>query len=262
MDNDILKLENISFAYGDEIVLDDISMSFQRGKLIAITGPAGGGKSTLLKIAAGLIYPDTGKVYINNTDIHSIPRTALFRMRKEFAFVFQDAALLSNLTVYNNVALPLRYQYNPPEKEINKRVTEMLKIFDLEDEKNLLPAQLSMGQRKLASFARGLIIEPKLIFFDEPVTGIDAIAREKMINKILPMRDDPDVTVIVVSHNLEFIKSSADYIALLYNNRLFTYGRRDTILKTEDPIIKRILSIIIDEEAAIAEAVLGILTSR
>lgn len=262
MESDILKLENISIRYGNETILDNISMNFQRGRLIAITGPSGCGKSTLLKIAAGLIYPDTGQVFINGVDILNISRSLLLQMRREFAFVFQDAALLSNLTLYNNIALPLRYHYNPPEEEVYKKVTEMLRIFDLEDEKNNLPAHLSMGQRKLASFARGLIMEPNLIFFDEPVAGIDAIAREKMVNKILPLRDNPEITLIMVSHNLDFIKSSADYIALIYNNRLFSYGRRDEILKSRDPIIQRILSIIIDEEAAVAEEVLGILTGK
>jgi phospholipid/cholesterol/gamma-HCH transport system ATP-binding protein len=262
MESDLLKLENISIRFGNETILDNISMNFQRGRLIAITGPSGCGKSTLLKISAGLIYPDTGKVFINGVDILNVSRPVLFQMRREFAFVFQDSALLSNLTVYNNIALPLRYHYNPPEEEVDKKVTEMLRTFDLEDDKNNFPAQLSMGQRKLASFARGLIMEPTLIFFDEPVAGIDAIAREKMVNKILPLRDNPEITLIMVSHNLDFIKSSADYIALIYDNRLFSYGSRDEILKSRDPIIQRILSIIIDEEAAVAEEVLGILTGK
>ena len=262
MEENILEVKNISISYGDDIVLDNISMNFPRGKLIAITGPAGCGKSTLLKIAAGLIYPDGGSVYINGVDILNVPRSELFQMRKEFAFVFQDAALLSNISVYNNIALPLRYHYNPPEEEVKKKVTEMLMMFDLGNDRDLLPAQLSMGQRKLVSFARALVMEPKIIFFDEPVSGIDAIAREKMVNKILPLRDDPDVTVIMVSHNLEFIKSSADYIALLYNNRLFTYGKRDEILKSQDPILQRILSIIVDEQALVAEEVLDILMGR
>jgi phospholipid/cholesterol/gamma-HCH transport system ATP-binding protein len=262
MESDIVKLEQIGISYGKETVLDNITMRFPRGKLIAITGPAGCGKSTLLKIAAGLVYPDRGRVQINGKDIFSISRTELFQMRKEIAFVFQDAALLSNLTVYNNIALPLRYHFNPPEEELDRKVNEMLTMFDLKNEKNLFPAQLSFGQRKLVSFARGLIMEPKIIFFDEPVAGIDAIAREKMVNKILPLRDDPDVTAIMVSHNLDFIKSSADYIALMYNHRLFTYGKRDEILKSNDPILQRILSIIIDEEAAVAEEILGILTGH
>jgi phospholipid/cholesterol/gamma-HCH transport system ATP-binding protein len=262
METDIVQLEKISITYGTELVLDNISMSFPTGKLIAITGPAGCGKSTLLKIAAGLVYPDSGKVYVDGKDIFSLSRNELFQMRRNSAFVFQDAALLSNLTVYDNIALPLRYHFNPPQQELDKKVHEMIMMFDLRNEQNLRPAQLSMGQRKLVSFARGLVMEPELLFFDEPVAGIDAIAREKMVKKILPLRDDPEVTAIMVSHNLDFIKSSADYIALIYNHRLFTYGTRDEILKSRDPILQSILSIITDEEAAVAEEVLGILTGH
>jgi phospholipid/cholesterol/gamma-HCH transport system ATP-binding protein len=258
----VLKLEHISIRYGDEIIIDDISMEFPKGKLIAITGPSGCGKSTLLKIAAGLVYPDAGKVTIRDTDIFSIPRTSLFRMRKDFAFIFQDAALLSNLTVHDNIALPLRYHSNLSENEIHDKVIYMLQKFDLEDEKHHFPAELSMGQRKLVGFARGLILEPTLVFMDEPATGIDAIAREKIINTVIPLRDNPEITGILVSHNLDIIKNTADYIALMHNTRLFAYGRRDEILKSRDPIIQRILSIIIDEEAAVAEEVLGILTDR
>jgi phospholipid/cholesterol/gamma-HCH transport system ATP-binding protein len=262
MENDIVELDKISVSYGNELVIDDITMSFPRGKLIAITGPAGCGKSTLLKIAAGIVLPDRGKVSIDGKNIAGLSRNELFRLRRETAFVFQDAALLSNLTVFDNIALPLRYHFNPPEKELTAKVEEMLMMFDLGGERNILPARLSMGQRKLVSFARGLVMAPNLIFLDEPVSGIDAIAREKMVNKILPLRDDPNVTAIMVSHSLDFIKSSADYIALMYNHRLFTYGRRDDILKSRDPILQRILSIIIDEEAVVAEEVLGILTGR
>lgn len=260
MDEHILELKDISHTFEDETILNNISMKFPKGKLIAITGPSGCGKSTLLKISAGLISPDRGQVFIEGNNIFELSRTALFQMRKEFAFIFQDAALISNLTVYNNIALPLRHHYNPPEDEINRKVTGILKNVDLEDERDLLPAQLSMGQRKLASFARGLVLEPGLIFFDEPISGTDAITREKIINIILSLKDDPEITLILVSHNLDFIKNSADYIALIYENRLIAYDEKEEILRSTNPIIQRILSIIIDEEATVAEEILGILT--
>jgi len=258
--NSILELKNISIAFDQEKILDSISMSFPRGKLITITGPSGCGKSTLLRIAAGLLYPDEGEVIIDGTNIFTVSRSAIFRSRKDSAFVFQDAALISNLSVYENIALPLRYHYTLSEKEIEKRVMKVLEEFDLKEEKDLLPARLSFGQKKLVSFARGLIMKPRLLFFDEPVSGIDAIAREKMIGKIIPLRDDPNITLIMVSHNLEFIKNFSDYIALLYKKKLFAYGARNEILKSGDPILQRILSIIVDEEVAVAEEVLGILT--
>ena len=255
----IVKVVDVSKKFQNQPVLESINMDIPRGKLVAITGTSGCGKSTLLKIVAALIYPDNGKVYIENTDIFQLSRKKLFEFRKDFGFVFQDAALISNLTIFDNIALPLRYHYNLPENEINKQVNSILDEFGLSHLKNYLPAQLSMGQRKLISFVRAIIMKPKLLFLDEPVTGIDAIARQKMTEMILPLRDDPNITVIMVSHNLEFIKQSADYIALLHQNKLLAYDKRDEIIKSQDPIINRILSIIIDEEALIAEEVLDIL---
>jgi phospholipid/cholesterol/gamma-HCH transport system ATP-binding protein len=259
MENTVLELIDISLRFDKEIILDNISMTFPKGKLIAITGPSGCGKSTLLKITAGLVNPDSGKVLLNEVDITSISRQALFKMRKDIAFVFQDAALISNLSAFENIAFPLRHHYNPPETEINDKVSDVLNDFDLEAEKNLLPAQLSFGQRKMISFARGLILDPQLIFFDEPVSGVDVITREKITNRILPLKEDHDITVILVSHNIDFIKAYADYIGLINDGQLIAYGEKDEILKSEDRRIQRILSIIIDEEAVVAEEVLDIL---
>jgi len=260
MEESVIELKNISISYNRGIILNNISMGFPKGKLIAITGPSGCGKSTLLKIIAGLIYPDKGDVYIEGKNILNLTRQTLFQLRKRQAFVFQDSALISNLNVFDNIALPLRYHYHLNKEEVNTKVDNILENFDLKGVSYLLPAHLSIGQRKLAGFARGLIVEPEILFFDEPVTGIDAIAREKIIDKILPLRDNPNITAIMVSHNIDFIKSSCDYIALIYNNKLFAYGRKDEILKSKDPIIQGILSIIIDEEALVAEEIYGILS--
>jgi len=259
MEENIVEIKNIHHSYGEQVILNDISMSFPRGRLVTITGPSGCGKSTLLKIIAGLIHPNSGTVTIDGIDIFSTSRSKLFEMRKYSCFVFQDSALISNLNVFNNVALPLRYHYNLSEDEIERRVSDILKRCGIEGIRDALPAHLSIGQRKLVGFARGLVVEPKLIFLDEPVSGIDAVARKKMIDIIVTLRDDPEITLIVVSHNLDFIKEYADYIALLYDKNLIAYGKRDEILKSSNPILQSILSIIVDEETLVAEEVLGIL---
>ncbi|MBN2324896.1 MAG: ATP-binding cassette domain-containing protein [Spirochaetes bacterium] len=260
MNDPAVELKDVSLAFGNEPILTSISIRIPKGALVAITGPSGCGKSTLLKISAGLLHPDSGTVTIEGVDIFNVSRSTLYELRKSFAFVFQDGALISNLTLYNNLALPIRYHYRLSDEEIEKRVRAVLDDFGLYTERRLMPAQLSIGQRKLASFARGIIMEPRLIFVDEPVSGIDAITTQRMVGKLLPLRDDNKVTMVMVSHNLDFIKSSADYIALIYQNKLFAYGTRDDILKSEDPILQGILSIIVDEQAIVAEEVLEILS--
>ena len=259
MAENIIKIENVYKSYDDYNLLNNISMDIEKGKLVAITGPAGCGKSTLLKITAGLIEPDGGTVKINGVDIFRLSRKRLFQLRKNWGFVFQDSALISNLTIFHNIALPLRYHTELSEEEIEERVIKSLEEFGMEKERDNFPEKLSLGQRKMIAFARALITNPSLLFFDEPVTGIDTIAKEKIINMILPLRDNPEITVLMVSHNLDFIKTSADYIALLSDGFLFAYGERDEILKSRDPVIQRILSIIVDEESILAEEVLGIL---
>ncbi|MGQ9615514.1 MAG: ABC transporter ATP-binding protein [Spirochaetota bacterium] len=259
MEENIIEVKNIHHSFEEQVILNDISMSFPRGRLITITGPSGCGKSTLLKIIAGLIYPDRGSVTIEGIDVFSASRSKLFEMRKYFCFVFQDSALISNLNVFNNVALPLRYHHSLSEEEVEKRVLNILERCGIEGIRDALPAHLSLGQRKLVGFARGLVVEPRLIFLDEPVSGIDAIARKKMIDIIVPLRDDPEITLIVVSHNIDFIKEYADYIALLHDKNLIAYGKRDEILKSSNPILQSILSIIVDEGALVAKEVLGIL---
>lgn len=259
MEENIIEVKNIHHSYGEQVIINDISMSVPKGRLVTITGPSGSGKSTLLKIIAGLIYPDRGTVTIDGIDIFNAARSKLFEMRKYSCFVFQDSALISNLNVFNNVALPLRYHYSLPEAEIDKRVSDILERCGIEGIRDALPAHLSLGQRKLVGFARGLVVEPKLVFLDEPVSGIDAIARKKIIDIIVRLRDDPEITLVVVSHNLDFIKEYADYIALLYDKNIIAYGKRDEILKSSNPILQSILSIIVDEGALVAEEVLGIL---
>jgi phospholipid/cholesterol/gamma-HCH transport system ATP-binding protein len=255
-----MSIQDISFSYDKTCILESITMNIPSGRLVTITGPSGCGKSTLLKIMAGIIPPARGRVTVDGVDLFSLNRNALFTLRRSFGFVFQDAALISNLSVFNNIALPLRYHGGLSEAEIVDKVTETLMRFEMLRIRDHLPAHLSVGQRKLVAFARALIVRPSLIFFDEPVTGIDAIHREKMTEMILPLRDDPAVTLIMVSHNLEFIKAYADFIALIYRGKLFAYGERDEIMRSEDPILQRVLSIIIDEGEQLAEEVLGLLT--
>jgi phospholipid/cholesterol/gamma-HCH transport system ATP-binding protein len=256
----IIEIRNVRHSLGKNSVLDDVSLDIPRGRHIAITGLSGSGKTTLIKIIAGLIEPDGGEVTIEGVNISKINRLKLFEMRKKMAFMFQRGALLNNLTVFDNIALPLRYHKNLPEKEIDERVLTALDQFDLTGIKDTMPGHLPIGQRKLVGVARALIMEPAILFIDEPIGVMDAIVREQMANTMNSMKDDPNVTLVSVSHNIDLIKQFSDYIAILYDKRIFAFGKRDEILKSRDPILQRIMAIIVDETEMLAESVLGLMT--
>lgn len=256
----VIEVRNVSHSFGENLVLDNISLDFPKGRLVTITGLSGSGKTTLIKIIAGLIEPDQGEVYIEGVDITKINRLKLFEMRKHMSFMFQSGALLNNLTVFDNIALPLSYHQNLSEKEIEERVHVALDQFDMTGYRDVLPSHLSMGQRKLIGVSRALIMKPTILFMDEPVGVMDAIVRERMINALIKMRDDPEVTIIAVTHNIDFIKHYPDYIAILHDKRIFAYGKRDEILKSRNPVLQRIMAIIVDETEMLAESVLGLMT--
>lgn len=257
---DIITVQKVAYSFRENTILNDISLNIPRGRLVAITGLSGSGKTTLIKIIAGLIEPDEGEVYIEGVDISKIHRLKLFEMRKHMAFIFQGGALLNNLTVFENITLPLRYHENLTQEEMEKRIISALDQLDLVGIKDELPGHLSLNQRKLVGVARALIMEPRIIFDDEPMGAVDAIVRERLAKKINNWRDDPNVTVVSVTHNMEYIKQYADYIAILHNKRIFAYGKRDEILKSRDPILQRIMAIIVDETEMLAESVLGLMT--
>ena len=241
----IIEIRNIYHSFGTNTILKKVSMDIPRGRHVMITGLSGSGKTTLIKIIAGLVEPDEGQVYIEGVDISKISRSKLFEMRKHMSFMFQGGALLNNLSVYDNIALPLNYHMNLSKKEVEERVLSVLDQFGMVDIRDSMPGHLSMAQRKLVGVARALIVEPSILFIDEPIAVMDEIVRERMVNALNIMRDDPEVTLITVTHNIDFVKQYSDYIAILHDKRIFAYGKRDEILKSRDPVLQRIMAIIV-----------------
>jgi phospholipid/cholesterol/gamma-HCH transport system ATP-binding protein len=258
----IIDIKNIHHAFGAKTILKNVTMSIPRGRHVMITGLSGSGKSTLIKITAGLIEPDRGEVFIEGVNLSQIKRGSLFEMRKRMAFMFQTGALLNNLSVFDNVALPLNYHMDLSKDEIEGRVLSALDQFGMSEIRDSMPGHLSLGQRKLVGVARALIMEPSILFIDEPIGVMDAIIREQMVSSLNSMRDDPDVTLVTVTHNIDYIKQHSDYIAILHEGRIFAFGTRDEILKSRDPVLQRIMAIIVDETEMLAESVLGLMTGR
>jgi phospholipid/cholesterol/gamma-HCH transport system ATP-binding protein len=256
----IIQTRNIFQSYGENIVLEDISLDILKGKLTAFTGLSGCGKTVLLKLMAGLIEPDRGSVYIRGVDLFNLPRRKLLEMRKEIGFIFQGGAILSNLNVFDNIALPLGYHHDLTREEVEERVLALLRDFRLTSFRNMLPGHLSIGQRKLLGVARALVMNPSIIFTDEPMGVMDAIVKEHLLKVLVKLRDDPQITLVVATHDIEFIKKYADFIGILDDRKLIAYGERDDILKSMDPVLHGILAMVVDETEMIAEDVLGIMT--
>jgi len=258
----IIEIRNIFHSFRTNTILKKVSLDIPRGRHVMITGLSGSGKTTLIKIIAGLIEPDEGEVYIEGVDISKISRQKLFEMRKRMSFMFQGGALLNNLSVYDNIALPLNYHMSLSKKEVEERVLSVLDQFDMVDIRDSMPGHLSMAQRKLVGVARALIVEPSILFIDEPIGVMDAIIREQMVTSLNTMRDNPSVTLVTVTHNVDYIKQHSDYIAILHEGRIFAFGTRDEILKSHDPVLQRIMAIIVDETELLAESVLGLMTGK
>lgn len=218
----IIKVRELFFKYIDDrdYILKNISFDIYPGEYVIITGPRGEGKSTLLKILAGLLLITEGDVFYNNINLRGLRKWKLMQIHRKTSFVFQDSALISNLNVFDNIALPLRYNQTVDEETILRKVNEWIKVINMEYNKYHLPAFISMGQRKLVALARALITEPETVFYDEPIANLDKESRDMVLN-IISERHKKGVTTIVVAHELEEFEPYFTKFIELRNRTIF-----------------------------------------
>ncbi|MBN1897168.1 MAG: ATP-binding cassette domain-containing protein [Spirochaetes bacterium] len=211
--NIVLKVENLNFNYtpGSSYILSDVSLEIYKGEFIIIVGPRGEGKSTFLKIISGLILPEEGNVFYDGVNLKGIFKKELMEIHQRTGFVFQDSALISNMNVFNNLALPLRYHEIMPEEKITEEVNKMITIINMENHRFHLPAFLSMGQRKMVALARALITQPETIFYDEPIANLDDNSRN-IIVKLMTEAYNKGVTSVVITHEIDKFLGFADRI--------------------------------------------------
>ncbi|HZD99466.1 MAG TPA: sulfate ABC transporter ATP-binding protein [Micromonosporaceae bacterium] len=213
-----IDVRHVSKSFGDTPVLSDVSVAIASGSLTALLGPSGGGKSTLLRVIAGLETPDTGSVLISGTDA-----TRLSPQRRNVGFVFQHYAAFKHMTVYGNVAFGLEIRKRP-KAEIRKRVTELLELVHLEQLANRYPAQLSGGQRQRMALARALAVEPEVLLLDEPFGALDAQVRKELRTWLRRLHDEVHVTTVFVTHDQEEAMDVADHIVVLAGGRVEQIG--------------------------------------
>lgn len=220
----LIKIRDLHFYRGNRAIFEGVNIDIERGKVTAIMGPSGTGKTTLLKLIGGQLRPDKGTIEVDGQNVHKLSRSELYELRKRMGMLFQSGALLTDLTVYDNVAFPLREHTDLPESMIRDLVLMKLHAVGLRNARNLQPAELSGGMARRVALARAVALEPMMIMYDEPFTGQDPISMGTLVNLIHRMNDAMGLTSIVVSHDVAETAEIADYIYLLSAGKIIEHG--------------------------------------
>jgi phospholipid/cholesterol/gamma-HCH transport system ATP-binding protein len=231
-------LTDIHKAFGGKVVLAGVSLEVREGETLALIGQSGTGKSVLLKTIVRLLEPERGRVSVDDQDVLSLPREALYDLRRQVGYVFQFAALFDSMSVFDNVAMGLRRVKDASEADIRERVAQCLRLVEMEGFDVRLPAQLSGGQRKRIGLARAIATRPKYLLYDEPTTGLDPITTAVIDQLIQRMASELGVTSVVVTHDLRSAYRISDRIAMLYDGRIRFLGTPDEIQASQDPIVR------------------------
>ncbi|MBX5482077.1 MAG: ABC transporter ATP-binding protein [Myxococcaceae bacterium] len=238
----IIQIQDLHKSFGDNAVLKGINLDIEEGTTLVVLGGSGSGKTVLMKHMIGLLKPDRGRVLVEGQDIVPLDGEELARVRKKFGMVFQAAALFDSMTVYENVAFPLREHAKLKESEIREKVKEKLAIVGLRNVESKYPADLSGGMRKRVGLARAIILDPKIVLYDEPTTGLDPITTDYVDEMILDAKRELGVTSVVISHDIASAFKVADRIAFLSQGHIVEQGPPEQLRRSEEPAVKAFLS--------------------
>jgi phospholipid/cholesterol/gamma-HCH transport system ATP-binding protein len=234
-----VRLLGLEKRFGPNVVLDGLDLDIAEGESVVLVGPSGTGKSVLLKHIIGLIRPDGGQVLVDGTDIWSLSEQDLNVFRRRFGMSFQEGALFDSMTVYENIAFPLKRQTKKTAAEIRERVGECLEIVHLEGVETKKPAELSGGMRRRVGFARAIALEPRILLFDEPTTGLDPIMTDVIDSTIVEMRERLRSTSVTITHNMESASKIGDRIAMIYGGKIVADAAPAEFMKSENPLVRQ-----------------------
>lgn len=238
----LMEIKNLYRNFNGMEVLRGVNLTIERGETIVIIGRSGCGKSVLLKHIIGILKPDSGEILVDGVDITELGEYQLNQYRKRFGMLFQGAALFDSFTIKGNVAFGLEEHMALPDKEIDKRVKEYLGLVGLEGIEDKKPAELSGGMRKRVGLARAIAMNPEIILYDEPTTGVDPIMGDIINDLILKLHDQLRVTSIAVTHDMISAYKIADRIAMLYNGKIIIAGSPEEIKESKDPIVQQFIT--------------------
>lgn len=247
----MIRVEHVTKYYAGRPVLDDISLEIPEGTNLGLIGPGGAGKTLLFKIICGLVAPDKGNTYIHGKNVQSLSETELAELRFEVGMLFQNYALFDFMNVADNIAFPLRQEGQLSEDEISKRVNDMLKNIGLPDIGHQYGNELSGGMKKRVSFARAVIRQPPIIFYDDPTAGLDPVTSSKIFTLLKDIRDNYGTTSATISHDIEGIKDICDNFAMLDQGRLVFWGSRKEIETVDIKLVRQFWDGFSDDELGV-----------
>lgn len=239
--NHIVTIEGLRFARGPRAIFDGVSLGIRRGKVTAIMGPSGTGKTTLLKLIGGQLRPDHGTVTVDGQNIHALKRRDLYELRKRIGMMFQSGALLTDMSVYDNVAFPLREHTQLPEPMVRTLVLMKLQAVGLRGARHLMPSELSGGMARRVALARAIALDPMMIMYDEPFTGQDPISMGVLLQLIKTLNSSLGLTSIIVSHDVQETAAIADYIYVLSEGRVVGEGTPEEIRNSDSEWVRQFI---------------------
>ncbi|QDP00309.1 phospholipid ABC transporter ATP-binding protein MlaF [Thalassotalea sp. PS06] len=241
MTDNLVNINDLSFYREQRCIYNGINLTIPKGKVTAIMGPSGIGKTTLLKLIGGQLKPTRGNIEFAGNDINKLSRHDLYESRKRMSMLFQSGALFTDMTVFDNVAFPIREHSKLPEDIIEKMVMMKLEVVGLRGAMHLKPSELSGGMARRAALARAIALDPELIMYDEPFAGQDPISMGVIVRLIRDLNDALGLTSIVVSHDVPEVMSIADYIYIIAEQKIIGHGTADEIRQQQSPLVQQFI---------------------
>jgi phospholipid/cholesterol/gamma-HCH transport system ATP-binding protein len=237
-----ISVENCFKAFGSNAVMKGLTLGIPEGMITVVLGPSGTGKSVLIKHLIGLMFPDDGDVKVHGESVPDMRMSELLEMRKRFGILFQDGALFGSMNIYDNVAFPLRQNTDKSEEEIAEIVHARMAEVGLGEAEMKMPGELSGGMRKRAGFARALVLEPEILMFDEPDSGLDPVRTALLCHLIQKVHAENGGTYIVITHDIASARRIGEYLAVLWKGRIVQAGDREAMFTSDNPFVRQFLA--------------------
>lgn len=235
----LIKFQNVNKAFDDFVVFKDLNLNIVQGKINFVIGRSGSGKSVMIKHVLGFLQQDTGDIYIDNINTKTFKRKDWQTIRKKFGILFQDSALFDSMSVFDNVAFPIREHTKKTPAEIKKIVSQKLEMVGLGKHHNKMPPELSGGMKKRVALARAIALDPELVLFDEPSSGLDPIVSSVVDKLIVDIKNELQSTFLIISHDMKATLEIAEKVAMLYDGQIVFYGSADQLQKSDNPLVKQ-----------------------